>query len=147
MIAVIARGKRALRRFRRSVRLEIALRYFFKASHLIRLRSFLSLHDVEFDLVAFFQAFVSVDLDRAVMHENVRPIIASNKAITFRVVKPLNLAFILSHELVPFLKADCGWGKSNLLSDTDAGMSALVFRDSSDPSQQLCRTNQLQQIE
>jgi hypothetical protein len=78
------------------LRLE-ALGYFSNSSDGIRLRTFLSLNDVEFHLVPFFQALVSIELDRAVMHKHVGSIISTDKAITLRVIEPLHFAFVLSH--------------------------------------------------
>ena len=74
-----------------------ALGYFSNSSDGIRLRTFLSLNDVEFHLVPFFQALVSIELDRAVMHKHVGSIIPTDKAITLRVIEPLHFAFVLSH--------------------------------------------------
>ena len=91
-----------------------ALSDFFQPSYLVCLRSFLSLNDVKFDIVAFFQALIPVDLDRAVMHENIRPVVTPDKSIPLGVVKPLHLALILSHVRLPFLIADSGWGFTNL---------------------------------
>ena len=55
------------------------------------------MNDVEFDLVPFFQALVSIELDRAVMDEHVRPVVPADKAVALRVVEPLHFAFVLSH--------------------------------------------------
>ncbi len=75
-----------------------ALGYFSNSSYGIGLRAFLSLNDVEFHLVPFFQALVSVELDRAVMNKHVGPIVPANKAVTLRVIEPLHFAFVLCHE-------------------------------------------------
>jgi hypothetical protein len=74
-----------------------ALGYFSNSSYGIRLGTFLSLNDVEFHLVPFFQALVSIELDRAVMDKHVGSIIAADKAVTLRVIEPLHFAFVLSH--------------------------------------------------
>jgi hypothetical protein len=80
----------------RFIRLE-ALGYFSNSSYGIGLRTFLSLNDVEFHLVPFFQALVSIELDRAVMNKHVGSIIPADKAITLSVIEPLHFAFVLSH--------------------------------------------------
>ena len=71
---------------------------FFRAGDLIGLRPLLSLDDIEFDLVTFFQTFIAVKLDCAVMNENIRSIIAADKSIAFCVVEPLHFSFVCSHE-------------------------------------------------
>jgi hypothetical protein len=52
------------------------------------LRTLLAFHDLEFDRVAFLQALVALATDGAVMHENIRPIVTTNKPETFRIVEP-----------------------------------------------------------
>jgi hypothetical protein len=74
-----------------------ALGYFSNSSYGIGLGTFLSLNDVEFHLVPFFQALVSIELDRAVMDKHVGSIVAADKAVTLRVIEPLHFAFVLSH--------------------------------------------------
>ena len=90
-----------LHSFARQARLRFirreALGYFSNSSYGIGLRTFLSLNDVEFHLVPFFQALVSIELDRAVMNKHVGSIVPADKAITLRVVEPLHFAFVLSH--------------------------------------------------
>ena len=49
---------------------------FPQANDLIRLRSFASFNNVELDFIAFLQAFVAVNLDRTVMHEDICSTIA-----------------------------------------------------------------------
>lgn len=73
------------------------------ADDLIGLRSLLTLNDVEFYLVALLEAFVPIDLNSAVVDENVRSIIASYKAVAFCVIEPLDFAFVLRHEPCPSL--------------------------------------------
>jgi len=68
-----------------------------EANYGIRLRTFLALHNVELYLVALFERFVSVQLNRRIMDEDIRPIFASDKTIALGVVKPLDLTFVLSH--------------------------------------------------
>jgi hypothetical protein len=74
-----------------------ALGYFSNSSYGIGLGALLSLNDVEFHLVPFFQALVSIELDRAVMDKHVGSIVAADKAVTLRVIEPLHFAFVLSH--------------------------------------------------
>jgi hypothetical protein len=82
----------------------------FAASNLIGLWALLTLHDVKFDIVTFLQAFISIDLDGAVVDEDVRSVVPSDKTIALCVIEPLDLAFVLSHVPLTFLTADCGWG-------------------------------------
>ncbi len=67
---------------------------FSCACDLIGLWPFLALNDIELDIVSFFQAFVAVKLNRAVMNKNIWSIIAANEAIAFCVVEPLHFAFV-----------------------------------------------------
>ena len=73
------------------------------ADDLIGLWAFLALNNVKFYFVAFFQTLVAIDLNCAVVHKNVRSIVASDKAVPFRVVKPFDFACVLSHEPYPSL--------------------------------------------
>ena len=86
---------------------------FSEANHAICLRALLALDNVEFDLIAFFERFVSVQLDRRVVDEYVWPVFASDESVTLGVVKPLDFTFVLSHRLLPswcFLRVE-GVGK------------------------------------
>lgn len=69
--------------------------------NLIGLGAFLPLNNVEFYFVAFFKAFVSINLDGAVVNKNVRSIVASDKSVPFGVVKPFDFTCVLRHE--PYL--------------------------------------------
>ena len=71
---------------------------FFRAGDLVGLGPLLALHNIEFDFVALFQTFVTVKLNRAVVDENIRSIIAANESIAFCVVEPLHFSFVCSHE-------------------------------------------------
>src|ERR1035438_4555492 len=69
--------------------------------HVACLRAFLTIDDLEFDLVAFLQALVAFDVDRAVVHEHVRTtILPAYESKAFRVIEPLYGAF-QSHVLLP----------------------------------------------
>jgi hypothetical protein len=61
--------------------------------HTISLRTFLALHDVKLDLIAFLKAFVSLRLYGAVVNENIGPVILADESETFGVVKPLDCSF------------------------------------------------------
>ena len=74
-----------------------------QANHCIGLRSFLSLNNVEFDIIAFFQGFISVQLNRRVMDENIWPVFTSDESVALGIVEPLDLTFELSHRLPPSL--------------------------------------------
>jgi hypothetical protein len=67
----------------------------------IRLWAFLALHDIEFDLIALFQRLIPVQLNRRVMHEDIRPVLATDESVTLGIVEPLDLPFVLSHRLLP----------------------------------------------
>ena len=69
----------------------------------ICLGPFLSLNDVEFDVIALFQGFVTVQLNRRVMDEYIWPVFTSDESVALGVVKPLDLTFELSHRLPPSL--------------------------------------------
>lgn len=61
------------------------------------LRSFLALHDLELNGIALLQAFVTFRTDGAVVDEHVRPVVSSNKAVSFGVVEPLHSTFQTIH--------------------------------------------------
>jgi hypothetical protein len=80
---------------------------FFETRDLIGLGTFRSLDDVEFNLVAFFEALIALALNGAVMYEDVRSALTAKEAVTLCVVEPLYCALILcqwSHSLVSRLR-------------------------------------------
>jgi hypothetical protein len=101
--------------------------YLLTSCDLVSLWSFLALHDVKFDIIAFLQALVPINLDGTVMDEYVGAVVASNKTVSLRVVEPLHLAFMLSHVPLTFLTAVCGWELPTCLYCRDAVGRALVF--------------------
>src|SRR5579859_5966263 len=76
--------------------------------HLVGLRTLLPLDDVKFDLVSLLQTLVPIQLDRAVVHEDIRTIVPSDEAVSLRVVEPLHLAFVLGHVSVTSLRRRSG---------------------------------------
>jgi hypothetical protein len=103
---------------------EESLCYLFEAEDRVCLGTFLALNDVKFDVITFFEALISVELDCGVVDEDIGAVFASDESITFCVVKPFDLAFISSHVPCPFLlpmapetgnstseKGDASWGK------------------------------------
>jgi hypothetical protein len=79
---------------------------FFETRDLVGLGTLTPLNDVEFDLIAFFEALIALALNGAVMYEDVCPALAAEEAVTFCVVEPLYGALILcqwSHSLVSYL--------------------------------------------
>ena len=74
-----------------------------EANHGICLWAFLALDNVELDFIAFLERFVSVQLNRRIMDENIWPVFASDESVALGVVKPLDLTFELSHWLLPSL--------------------------------------------
>ena len=75
------------------------------ALHLICLRALLPLDDIELDFVTLFEGFVAIELNRAVVHEDVRPIIPADETVALRIVEPLHLAFVLGHVSVTSLQS------------------------------------------
>ena len=71
-----------------------------EADHCIRLGTFLTLDDVELDVIALFQRFVPVQLNCRVVDEYIRPVFTSDESVALGVVKPLDLTFELSHRLL-----------------------------------------------
>jgi hypothetical protein len=72
-----------------------------EADNSIRLGAFLAFDYVEFDLIAFFERFVSIQLNCRVVNEYIRPIFTSDESVALGVVEPLNLTFVLSHRFLP----------------------------------------------
>ena len=68
---------------------------FLEARDLISLGAFCSLDDIKLNLIAFFQAFVSLALDGAVVNEDVGPAVAAEEAVALCVVKPFYGALVL----------------------------------------------------
>ena len=67
----------------------------FEARDLVGLRSFSPLDDVKLNLIALFEALVTLALDGAIVNEHVRPAITAEKTVALCVVEPLYGAFIL----------------------------------------------------
>ena len=74
-----------------------------KTDDRIRLGAFLTLDDIELDLIVLFQCFVSIQLNRRVVNEYVGPIFAADEPVALGVIEPLDLTFVLSHRIPPFL--------------------------------------------
>jgi hypothetical protein len=71
-----------------------------EAEYPVCLRTFLALDDVELNIIALFQRLVAIQLNRGIVNEYIRPIVAPDESIAFGVVKPLDLPFVLSHRLL-----------------------------------------------
>ena len=71
------------------------------ADYGIRLGAFLAFNDVELDLIAFFERFVPIQLNRRVVDEYIRPVFPSDESVALGVVKPLDLSLVLSHRFLP----------------------------------------------
>jgi hypothetical protein len=56
------------------------------------LRPLRSLHNLEFDHVSFLQSAIAFTNNRGIVNENVRPIVAPDEAIPFRVIEPHHCA-------------------------------------------------------
>jgi hypothetical protein len=74
----------------------------------VGLGSLLTLDDVELHVIALFQSFVTIQLDRRVVNENIWPVITTDESVALGVVEPFDLAFVLSHRVLPFLRLDRG---------------------------------------
>src|SRR5512144_412638 len=60
------------------------------ASHLLGLRAFLALRDLELDPLALVETLVTLHLDRAVVHEDVGTVVHRDEAVTLLRVEPLH---------------------------------------------------------
>jgi hypothetical protein len=98
------------------------LRYLTEAQNSICLRAFLPLNDIKLDVVAFFEALVSVELDCRVVDEDVRTVVTTDESVAFCIVEPFHLAFVRSH--VPYLPPQYGAGEPQLalLRETQLGL-------------------------
>ena len=56
------------------------------ADHRIRLGTFLPLNDVELHIIALFQCLVSVQLNRRIVNEYIRAVIASDESIALSLI-------------------------------------------------------------
>ena len=73
-----------------------------------RLRAFLSLDDLEFNLVALLQALISIARDGAVVDEDIRSTIAPQEAVPLRIIEPLHRAFYAVHFLLSLRSPENG---------------------------------------
>jgi hypothetical protein len=96
-----------------------------QARHLVCLRPLRALDDVELDLVPFFQALVSIGLDGAVVHKDVRSAFTSEKAVALRVIEPLHSTPILRQFDSPLLVV--GWFRFVRSFGFDAGKPVEGF--------------------
>jgi hypothetical protein len=78
-----------------------SLFYFpnLQRNHILRLRAFLAIGDVEFYFLTIGQSLESFALDGAEVHEHIRTIFTLDKAKTFGFVKPFNSASCLRHNV------------------------------------------------
>src|ERR1700758_1757119 len=86
--------------------------------------AFLSLDNLELDVIAFLKTLITFRGDRAVVHKNIGPFVAPNESVAFRVVKPFHRTFQTFHlrplghvlfrtEAVPYIGCNFdarGWG-------------------------------------
>jgi hypothetical protein len=100
-------------------------RRFPQARHLVGLRPLRALDDVELDLVTFLQTLVSIGLDGAVVHEDVRSAFTSEKAVALRVIEPLHSTPILRQVDSPLLVV--GWFRFIRSFGFDAGKPVEGF--------------------
>ena len=59
----------------------------------LSLRTFVSLHNLKLDVVAFLKAFVAIRINGAVVNKNIWTIVPADEAETFGVVKPFHFTF------------------------------------------------------
>jgi hypothetical protein len=69
------------------------------------LRAFLTLDNLEFDLVAFLQALVSLNCNCAVVNEDIRAVIPADEPVSLRIVEPLDGSFHAFHVRPPLLRS------------------------------------------
>lgn len=69
----------------------------------IGLRPFLTLDDIELNIIALFQGFVPVQLNCGVVNEYVWPVFTPDESVALGIVEPLDFSFVLSHRLPPSL--------------------------------------------
>ncbi len=69
----------------------------FEPGDLIGLWAFRPFYDVELDLISLLEGLIAVQLDGAVMDEDVGSLIPAEESVTFCVIEPLDGAFVLSH--------------------------------------------------
>ena len=75
----------------------------FDAGYLIGLGSFRPLDDVELYLVTFLQGFVAVQLNRAVVYEDIRTVVTAEESVPLGIIEPLHCTFELRHLALTFL--------------------------------------------
>jgi len=68
---------------------------FLEARDLVSLRALRPLDDVELNLIALFEALITLALDGTVMNKYVCPAVAAEEAVTLCIVEPLYGAFVL----------------------------------------------------
>jgi len=68
--------------------------------HAFCLRTFLSLNNFEFNVIALLEAFVSLRLDGTVVDEHIRAVIPADKAEALCVIEPFHFTFNSRH--VPY---------------------------------------------
>jgi len=66
----------------------------------------LTVHNIELDLIAFLQRLVPIQLNCGIVNEHIRTVFTADESVTFGVVKPLDLPFVLSHRLQPSFTCD-----------------------------------------
>src|ERR1700728_4188338 len=103
-------GARAFRKmlYRYAIRRSWSGCSLHAALHVVCLWPLLPLDDVELDFVALFERLVAIELNGAVVHEDVGPIIPADETIALRIVEPLHLAFVLGHVSVTSLQSRLG---------------------------------------
>jgi hypothetical protein len=119
-------GRRKKRAEGAAFRLDVSgqgsgLGYLIEARDGVSLGTFLALDDIKLDVVAFFEAFVSVELDCGVVDEDIGAVFAPDEPVAFCVVKPLDLAFVSSHLPYPFFQMAAGSLESTFKRETQVG--------------------------
>jgi hypothetical protein len=91
----------------------LGLSRFLRSHNAFRLWTLLALDNVELHIVTFFQAFVPIQLDGAVVNKYIRPIFSADETVSLGIVEPLHFSDILSHFAEPF-SGERGWTRTNL---------------------------------
>src|SRR3954467_11335347 len=95
--------------FRR--RASVGLSLLRSAGHVLSLRAFLPLADLELHIIAFLQALVAIRLDSAVVDKDIGAIILADESEAFGVIEPFHLTFYSRH--LASLRTELGGGRSS----------------------------------
>src|SRR6266852_1669819 len=78
--------------------------------HVRRLRPLGPLHNLEFDRISFLQCPVTVSDNRGIMYEHIRPILAPDESVSFRIIEPLYCSLHFVSPLAGDYFVSYSWG-------------------------------------